>query len=86
MSAEAPKAGDVWRHRTEPWRKVTIRAVEPESRSQYDGRTLPARVQVDRNTSRRKQPILVSTLLRVYVLDSRRVPVRVSGGDGERDA
>lgn len=61
--------GDVWQHRREPWRKVAIKRVEPERTVDYDQSiTLPARVQVTRNTSRRRQAILVRTLRKDYRL------------------
>lgn len=63
------RVGDVWQHKHQSWRRVAIRAVEPERPHDYiPEKVYPARVQVTRNTSRRKQAILVRTLVKEYRL------------------
>lgn len=57
--------GAVWRHKRESWRRVTITGV-------HDGRdTMDAEPYVDvlRNTSRRRQPMKVRTLISGYVFE-----------------
>lgn len=60
-TATSPQPSQTWRHKRERWRTVFIRDVYA------DGLNVP-RVDVRRNTSRRRQSIKVATLLREYEL------------------
>lgn len=57
-SSTTPAAGQVWRSKRDPWRRVTIVEINA------------GWVHVERNTSRRRQPVKVTTLLRDYELHS----------------
>lgn len=54
MSGEYVVVGAVWRHKREHGRRIEITSVDD------------AYVDVRRNTSRRRQPILITTLIRNY--------------------
>lgn len=60
MTTSELAVGQVWRHKRETWRTVTIRSLRGD---EWGGGAF-----VDRNTSRRKQAISEKTLRRDYRL------------------